>query len=211
MRRWIPAGVYAAASGEGIRPAPTSVSCMYQHRKQLEADFVSSHRDATRFYVMFLHNDDLKAQFRFVDPANPHQYDPQVTLRLACLFALQGIPCGYYGTEQGSSGRGMKDESVPQAHWGRPGFDATNLFTWICRRLTRCGARRHRSATGGSSFGQFPEMSKTSVCRDFGRHHGVFADSERPGNCRGGDCEQGQTTSVEVIVAKTLSYPSDVY
>jgi len=41
-----------------------------------------------------------------VDPANPSHYDDQVTLGLACLFSLPGIPCLYYGTEQGLHGSG---------------------------------------------------------------------------------------------------------
>jgi glycosidase len=39
---------------------------------------------------------------RFVDRSQPTRFDGQVTAALACLFSLQGIPCVYYGTEQGS-------------------------------------------------------------------------------------------------------------
>jgi glycosidase len=44
-----------------------------------------------------------------------------VTLGLACLFALPGIPCVYYGTEQGLHGVGS-DPAVREALWGGPGF-----------------------------------------------------------------------------------------
>jgi glycosidase len=107
--------------------SPSSVSGMYQHRKQVEQDILSSHGDATRFFVTFLDNHDVKERIRFADPSDEHKFDAQVTLGLACLFGLQGIPCVYYGTEQGLHGRGT-DEAVREALWGGPGFDRTNPF-----------------------------------------------------------------------------------
>jgi glycosidase len=107
--------------------APSVVSAMYQHRKDVEQDVLSSHGDATRFFVTFLDNHDVKERIRFVDSADEHRFDAQVTLGLASLFALQGIPCVYYGTEQGLHGRGT-DEAVREALWGGPGFDRTNPF-----------------------------------------------------------------------------------
>jgi len=54
-------------------------------------------------------------------PRIRRQYDDQVTLGLACLFSLPGIPCLYYGTEQGLHGAGS-DLAVREALWGGPGF-----------------------------------------------------------------------------------------
>jgi glycosidase len=107
--------------------SPSTVSGMYQHRKDVEQEILSSHGDATRFFVTFLDNHDVKERIRFVDPSDEHRFDAQVTLGLACLFGLQGIPCVYYGTEQGLHGRGT-DEAVREALWGGPGFDRTNSF-----------------------------------------------------------------------------------
>ena len=70
----------------------------------------------------------MKERIRFVDPANPHKFDDQVTLGLGCLYSLPGIPCLYYGTEQGLHGDG-NDEAVREALWGGPGFDRTNPST----------------------------------------------------------------------------------
>jgi glycosidase len=70
--------------------------------------------------VTFLDNHDQTHRFRYSDPADPTRYDAQVTLGLACLFALQGIPCVYYGTEQGLSGAGDSDGAVREALWGKP-------------------------------------------------------------------------------------------
>jgi glycosidase len=101
--------------------APSQIVSMYVLRKQLEADVLSSHGDATRYFVTFLDNHDVKERIRYADPANPTRYDDQVTLGIACLFSLPGIPCLYYGTEQGLHGAGS-DPAVREALWGGPGF-----------------------------------------------------------------------------------------
>jgi len=40
-----------------------------------------------------------------------------VILAITVLFGLQGIPCLYYGTEQGLHGRGHSDQFVREALW----------------------------------------------------------------------------------------------
>ncbi|MDR3633263.1 MAG: alpha-amylase family glycosyl hydrolase [Isosphaeraceae bacterium] len=108
--------------------APTAVSGMYHFRKQVEQDILSSHGDATRFFVTFLDNHDVKERLRFEDPASPHKFDDQVTLGLGSLLALPGIPCVYYGTEQALHGRG-NDEAVRECLWASPsGFDEHSSF-----------------------------------------------------------------------------------
>ena len=107
--------------------APSSVVGMYQNRKNVEADVLSSHGDATRYFVTFLDNHDVKERIRYVDPSNPTKFDDQVTLGLACLYCLPGIPCLYYGTEQGLHGSGS-DPAVREALWGGPGFDEHSDF-----------------------------------------------------------------------------------
>ena len=73
-----------------------------------------------------------------------------MTLALALLFTLQGIPCIYYGTEQGLSGTIAPDgtpdlganESVREALWGKTpiAFDPNDARYTIrpWRRLWRC-------------------------------------------------------------------------
>ena len=107
--------------------APNAVVGMYQNRKNVEANVLSSHGDATRYFVTFLDNHDVKQRIRYVDPANPTEFDDQVTLGLACLYSLPGIPCLYYGTEQGLHGAGS-DPAVREALWGGPGFDEQSDF-----------------------------------------------------------------------------------
>jgi glycosidase len=113
---------------KGFSP-PTDVVGMYQNRKNVERTILSSHGDATRFFVTFLDNHDMKERIRYVDPDNPTKFDDQVTLGLACLYCLPGIPCLYYGTEQGLHGASKdRDEAVREALWGGPGFDETSEF-----------------------------------------------------------------------------------
>jgi glycosidase len=106
---------------------PTVVAGMYQRRKLVEQDIISSHGDATRYFVTFLDNHDMKERLRYVQPGDEHRYDDQVTLGLACLYALPGIPCLYYGTEQGLHGHGS-DPAVREALWGGAGFDQGSPF-----------------------------------------------------------------------------------
>jgi len=113
-----------------------AVRRVFKDRKAVEKDLLSSHGEAGRFFVSFLDNHDQKE--RFNHPSTPAE---QVTTAIAMLFYLQGIPCLYYGTEQGLNGTKHSDgspaldsfESVREALWGKPdAFDrAHTLYTHI--------------------------------------------------------------------------------
>jgi glycosidase len=121
--------------------APKELAAMYERRKQVQAGVISSHGEASGFFVTFLDNHDQNQRFYFSDTADPHRFDDQVTLALGCLFGLQGIPCLYYGTEQGLHGAGGRPEAVREALWGKPGaFDLTHPFAQACRDFTRVRA-----------------------------------------------------------------------
>ena len=73
--------------------------------------------------MTFLDNQDQNERFGFGStPA-------QVIAALGVLFTLQGIPCVYYGTEQGLAShktqRHMDDSLVREALWGKPGAFGT--------------------------------------------------------------------------------------
>jgi glycosidase len=115
----------AALKGYG---AVSSVAAMYNQRKQLDQYILSSHGDASRYFVTFIDNHDMKQRFRWQQPGNPTQYDDQVAMGVACLYCLPGVPCLYYGTEQGLHGYGS-DVGVREALWGLvPGFPTTTSF-----------------------------------------------------------------------------------
>jgi glycosidase len=108
-----------------------AVRHVFGARKDAEQGLLSSHGEAGRFFVSFLDNHDQHERFK-----HPFTPDEQVTLGLAALFTLQGIPCIYYGTEQGLTGTkdaaGNPDlnspESVREALWGNgtSAFDTTH-------------------------------------------------------------------------------------
>ncbi len=113
---------------KGFAP-PSEIVEVYRRRKETERDILSSHGEAGRYFVTFLDNHDMKERFRSAISDDPDQYDPQVILGITVLFALQGIPCLYYGTEQGLHGRGGSDQFVREALWGKPeAFDGNHPF-----------------------------------------------------------------------------------
>lgn len=128
---------------KGFSP-PSAVVDMYQFRKQTEQFILSSHGEASRFFVTFLDNHDMKSRLRFAQPGDEHRFDDQVTLGLGCLYALPGIPCIYYGTEQGLHGSGS-DAAVREALWGvAPGFPQDTPFFVEMQRMA--GVRRREPA-----------------------------------------------------------------
>ena len=98
---------------------PIALADMYEFRKSAEKGVISSHGEATRFFVTFLDNHDQKQRFYFSSPSDPHRFDNQATLGFACLFSLPGIPCLYYGTEQAFHHSGSQDLDVREALWGK--------------------------------------------------------------------------------------------
>ena len=110
--------------------------------------------------MTFLDNHDMKERIRYVDPAAPHRYDDQVTLGLACLYSLPGIPCLYYGTEQGLSGRG-NDEAVREALWGGPAFDGAAPSIAEIPNLREFGPITRRSVMADFISVQFPRTGSS--------------------------------------------------
>jgi glycosidase len=108
-------------------PGVEAIAAVFTNRKQAERGQISSHGEAGKYFVSFIDNHDQNS--RFNAPGTPAD---QVTMALALLFCLQGIPCVYYGTEQGLQGTidGLDAcESVREAIWGKPkAFDTTSIF-----------------------------------------------------------------------------------
>jgi glycosidase len=137
---------------------PQALVDMYAFRKQTERDIISSHGEATRFFVTFLDNHDTKRRFYFVDPEHPTDFDDQLTAGVACLYSLQGIPCLYYGTEQQlHGGDGTNDELVREALWGKvpnppAPFDETNKFYVAIRSIAQLRATQPALRYGRQYF-----------------------------------------------------------
>jgi glycosidase len=147
--------------------APLEMVEMYRRRKEAQRGLITTHGEASSHFVTFLDNHDMRERFYFSDAADPHRFDDQVTLAVGCLFGLQGIPCLYYGTEQGLSGRGSSDLAVREALWGKPGaFERSHPFYQTIQRLgklrdshpaLRYGRQYFRPISGnGRQFGVSP-------------------------------------------------------
>jgi glycosidase len=122
--------------------APSEVIDIFQNRKEVEKYIISSHGEAGRFFVTFLDNHDQNNRMFFSSPDDPTRYSDQLTLGVGCLFTLQGIPCIYYGTEQGLHGSGDRREAVREALWGKP--DAFNRDHPFYAAIERLAAIRER-------------------------------------------------------------------
>src|SRR5260370_42202909 len=81
--------------------APLEVVNMYEQRKLVEHDILSTHGDATNYFVTFLDNHHQTRRFYYSPADDPHHYDDQLTFVIECLLCLHGIPCQYYGTDHG--------------------------------------------------------------------------------------------------------------
>jgi glycosidase len=120
------------------RLAPVEVVKMFEYRRQLQHGIISSQGEASKFFVTFLDNHDQHQRFYYTAPDDPHRYDDQIAIGVGCLFALQGIPCLYYGTEQGLNGSGQTLEAVREALWGKTdAFDCQHPFYQAIQKIAR--------------------------------------------------------------------------
>jgi len=111
------------------RLAPSEVINMFEYRKEVQRGMISSQGEASKFFVTFLDNHDQHHRFHYEPSEDPGRYNDQLSLAVGCLFALQGIPCLYYGTEQALTGSGRTLEAVREALWGKPNaFDREHGF-----------------------------------------------------------------------------------
>jgi glycosidase len=135
---------------KGFAP-PSRLSGMYRQRTEIQRGLVTSHGEASSHFVTFVDNHDMRERFYFDDGTG--RFDSQATLGIAVLFALQGIPCLYYGTEQGLSGRGDNDRAVREALWGKPdAFDQAHPFYETIQRVARVRAAQPALRYGRQYF-----------------------------------------------------------
>jgi len=150
---------------KGMGMSPLDLANVFENRKRIEADVLTSHGEAGQYFVTFLDNHDQPQRFGYTGVP---QLPDQISLGMGVLTSLQGIPCIYYGTEQGLSGhkdaQHTDDSMVREALWGKANaFDATHpLYTALQRILTvrnsqpalRYGRQYFRPISGdGHSFG----------------------------------------------------------
>ncbi len=103
---------------------PSHLRDRYERFKTLYAD----HGEAARYFVTFVDNhDQMSRPYRRFMHNSP--YPQQTVLTVGYLLTGQGIPCIYYGTEQGFDGGGDNDcyvrECMFGGKWGA--FDTTGV------------------------------------------------------------------------------------
>ena len=148
-------------------PGVETVQQVFANRKKAEENLISSHGEAGKYFVAFIENHDQNE--RFNAPGTPPE---QVTMATALLFSLQGIPCLYYGSEQGLNGTvdGRDSmESVREALWGKEdAFDEDNAFYRAFKDVAEC--RRLEPAL---RYGRFYFRQVSGNGQDFGFSRGA--------------------------------------
>jgi glycosidase len=152
-----------------------TVRKIFLDRKAAEQQRLSSHGEAGKYFVSFLDNHDQHQRFN-----HPAAFAQQITLGIAILFCLQGIPCIYYGTEQGLQGcvdaAGNPDlnslESVREALWGKQpsAFDKKNEYY---KAIQQIGQLRNQETALQYGRLYFRELSANGL--DFGLSYGTGA------------------------------------
>ncbi len=104
--------------------SPDELRDRYERFKTLYAD----HGEAGRYFVTFVDNhDQMSRPYRRFMNKNPN--GKQAVLALGYLLTSQGVPCIYYGTEQGFDGGGDNDKYVRECMFGGKwgAFDTTGV------------------------------------------------------------------------------------
>jgi glycosidase len=160
------------AVAKGFAPVE-SIRKVFEDRKEQEKGQLSSHGEAGRYFVSFLDNHDQHERIQ-----HPNTPPEQVSLALALLFSLQGIPCLYYGTEQGLAGTVHEDgtpdltanESTREALWGKKpvAFDRQHPAYQLIQALSSL-----RTSEPALAYGRlyFREVSGNGT--DFGHSGGT--------------------------------------
>ena len=159
------------AVAKGFAPVE-SIRSVFENRKAAELGQLSSHGEAGRYFVSFLDNHDQPERIQ-----HPNTPARQVTLALTLLFSLQGIPCVYYGTEQGLAGTVKPDgspdlganESTREALWGKTAvaFDRAHPTFLAIQKLATLRAKEPALSYGRLYF---REVSGNGT--DFGHSSG---------------------------------------
>jgi glycosidase len=159
------------AAAKGLADV-AAIRQVFLDRKAQEAQLLSSHGEAGRFFVSFLDNHDQHARIQHPETP-PHQ----VLLALSLLFTLQGIPSLYYGTEQGLAGTVADDgrpdlsanESSREALWGK--LDAFSTSTSAFAHVQALS--RLRAGEPPLRYGRLYFREVSGNGRDFGHAAGI--------------------------------------
>jgi len=148
--------------------SPAFLRARYEAFHNVYAD----HGEAGRYFVTFVDNHDQMARpYRRFLHNNP--YPRQALLAAGYLLTSQGVPCLYYGTEQGFDGGGPDDSYVRECMfggtWGAFGTAGCHFFNpehEIYRGIRAIAAIRREQPALRYGRQYFREISGNGV--DFG-------------------------------------------
>lgn len=129
--------------------SPAFLRARYEEFRNLYAD----HGEAGQYFVTFVDNhDQMVRPYRRLMHNNPIKQ--QAVLAVGYLLTSQGIPCIYYGTEQGFDGGGPDDSYVRECMFGGTwgAFDSSGSHFFnpqheIFQGIKRIAAVRHQQPT----------------------------------------------------------------
>lgn len=147
---------------------PAVLRDRYERFKTLYAD----HGEAGRYFVTFVDNhDQMSRPYRRFLHGSP--FPAQAILAVGYLLTSQGIPCVYYGTEQGFDGGGDNDSYVRECmfggQWGAFGTTGRHCFNpnhAIYREIARIAEIRGKEPALRYGRQYFREISGNGF--DFG-------------------------------------------
>lgn len=141
---------------------PAEVARIFEERKQYQKSHIGYHGEAGKFFVTFLDNHDQHERFYYQEEQDKKKYDHQVSSGVGALFTMQGIPCLYYGTEQGLHGRGDRLEAVREALWGNDngGFKDDHAFYRVIQELSRIRAEEPALRYGRQYFREISQNKR---------------------------------------------------
>lgn len=140
----------------------------YERFRTLYAD----HGQAGEYFVTFVDNhDQMSRPYRRFLHGNPHT--AQAALAMGYLLTTPGVPCLYYGTEQGFDGGGNNDAYVRECMFGGlwGGFDSIGQHFFntnhpLYQAIARIAAVRRQEPALRSGRLYFREISGNGI--DFG-------------------------------------------
>lgn len=168
-----------------------SPECLKERYKKLRGT-LSSHGLASRYYVTFIDNHDQSKRFLFNNP-----YLDQVKQAMVYLFTSLGVPCIYYGTEQGFNGGDYRDKETKQkdnysdafvrecmfgGNWGAfksVGVDCFNQNHELYKFIRKLSKIRKNEPVLRYGRQYFREVSEDSVNFSFPSNHPCFISYSR--------------------------------
>ena len=112
--------------------SPVEAPSVFANRISKERELLTSHGEAGRLFVSFVHNGDQHERFH-----HPNSHPYQITLGIALLFTLQGIPSLYYGIRI----RSYRDDRCRRQN---------RISPRMSQRVKRFGIRTRRRSTHAS-------------------------------------------------------------